>query len=254
VSEEQPLRIDDRGSVRVLTLDRPAKKNAFNLALAHALTEALATAATDEGVRVVVFTASGDTFSAGVDLSVFLQVGQGDAPDLSELMALHETLRRFPKPLVAAVQGKAVGMGVTLLPHFDIVYAAKGASFLTPFVRLGLVLEYGSSFTLPRLLGRQRANELILRGKPVDSAVAEEWGLVTRTFPSDELMEATLAAAADIAENPAGAVQSSKRLLLEGEEAGFERCVARENEVLATCYGSKENMEAVMAFMSRKRG
>jgi enoyl-CoA hydratase/carnithine racemase len=199
VPDEQPLRIEDHGAVRVLTLNRPEKKNAFSPALANALTDALVGAAEDDGVRVVVVTAAGDTFSAGVDVSVFLQMGQGEAPDVSKLTSLHETLRRFPKPLIAAVQGKAVGMGVTLLPHFDMVYAAKGATFLTPFVRLGLVLEYGSSFTLPRLLGRQRANDLILRGKPIDSAVAEEWGLVTRTFASDELLEATLEVATQIA-------------------------------------------------------
>jgi enoyl-CoA hydratase/carnithine racemase len=254
VSEEHPLRIEDEGPVRVMTLDRPTKKNAFNIPLANALTDALAAAAEDEGVRVVVVTAAGDTFSAGADMGVFLQAGQGGAPDLSKLMGLHETLRRFPKPLLAAVQGKAVGMGVTLLPHFDLVYAAKGATFLTPFVRLGLVLEYGSSFTLPRLLGRQRSNELILRGKPIDSAVAEDWGLVTRTFASDELMEATMEVANDIAGNPAGAVLASKRLLQQGEEAAFADSVLRENEVLQGCYGSEENLAAVNAFLSRKRG
>jgi enoyl-CoA hydratase/carnithine racemase len=254
VPDEQPLRIEDHGAVRVLTLNRPEKKNAFSPALANALTDALVGAAEDDGVRVVVVTAAGDTFSAGVDVSVFLQMGQGEAPDVSKLTSLHETLRRFPKPLIAAVQGKAVGMGVTLLPHFDMVYAAKGATFLTPFVRLGLVLEYGSSFTLPRLLGRQRANDLILRGKPIDSAVAEEWGLVTRTFASDELLEATLEVASQIAANPVRAVTESKRLLLAGEEAAFAESCQRENEVLAQCYGSEENLQAVQAFFARKKG
>lgn len=253
MSEEQPLRIEDRGDVRVLTLDRPEKKNAFSAAMARALSDALAAAREDDGVRVVVVASTGDAFSAGVDVSVFLQEGQGESPDLAPLTGLHETLRGFPKPLIAAVQGKAVGMGVTLLPHFDLVYAAKGATFLTPFVRLGLVLEYGSSFTLPRLIGRQRTNELVMRARPIDAHVAEEWGLVTRTFASDELMDGVLAVAAEIATCPPGAVAESKRLIRAGEEAAFQQSVDRENEALQKRYGSPENVEAVTAFLSRKK-
>lgn len=256
VSETQePLLIEDRGPVRILTLNRPEKKNAFDLAMGEALTGALAAARDDEAVKVVVVTAAGDAFSAGVDVTVFLQAGQGgDQPfDVRPIMALHETLRSFPKPLIAAVQGKAVGMGVTLLPHFDLVYASKGATFLTPFVRLGIVLEYGSSFTLPRLIGRQHTNELILRAKPIDAHIAEEWGLVTRTFASDELLDAVLEVANDIASCPQGAVRASKQLILQGEEAAFAESVQRENEALSTRYGSPENIEAVTAFLSRKK-
>ncbi|MFW6050123.1 MAG: enoyl-CoA hydratase/isomerase family protein [Myxococcota bacterium] len=254
MTEDQPVLCEDHGAIRLLTLNRPAKKNAFSPQMARLLTELLSSAAEDDAVRVVVVTGAGDTFSAGVDVSVFLRAGEGDAAGVGDLTALHETLRSFPKPLIAAVQGKAVGMGVTLLPHFDMVYAAKGATFLTPFVRLGLVLEYGSSYTLPRLIGRQRANELILRAKPVDAQVAEAWGLVTRTFASDELMAAVLEVAGEIASCPPGAVMESKRLIQQGEEAAFQESVERENEVLQKRYGSPENVEAVTAFLSRKKG
>ncbi len=155
----KPLLLEDDAGVRVLTLNRPRKKNAVNPELAEDLTGALHQAAGDEAVRVVVVRGAGDAYCAGADLSVFLAIGRGEMEGPQKVGELHRQLRAFPKPLIAAVHGQAVGMGVTLLPHYDMVYAADDASFTTPFVRLGLVLEFGSSFTLPRLIGRQRANE-----------------------------------------------------------------------------------------------
>lgn len=252
MSEHSPLEIRDHGAVRVMTLNRPQKKNAFSLELVSTWAGALAEADRDDDVKAVVVTSQGDTFSAGVDVNVFLEIGQSeDASHLQPLSQIHEDLRGFSKPLVAAVQGKAVGMGVTLLPHFDLVYASERASFLTPFVRLGLVLEYGSSFTLPRLIGRQRTAEMILRAQPVDAATATDWGLVTRVFAHEALMDQVLAIASDIAEAPPGAVADAKRLMRAGEDSSFAECIERENEVLSERYGSAENVAAVQAFFDR---
>ena len=144
-------------------------------------------------------------------------------------------------------------MGVTILPHFDLVYAADHVTFTTPFVTLGLVLEYGSAWTLSRLIGHSRAKELILRAAPLDAPTAANWGLVTRLFPADRLHEEAMAIAREIASRPTGAVRESKRLLELGRTASFDETTAAEDASLASRYGSEENMAAVMALMSRKR-
>lgn len=245
--------LEDHGPVRVLTLNRADKKNALNEPLAEALTEALASATEDATVSAVVVTGARETFCAGVDVNVFLEVARsGVVPGV--IGNIHEALRACPKPLIAGVNGIAVGMGVTLLPHFDMVYARESAKFYVPFARLGLVVEYGSSFTLPRLIGRQRANELVLRGKPLDAATAAEWGLVTRVFSDEGFRAGLLEVASDVAALPTGAVQASKALIRQGEERSLAEAMAHESEVLSGFYGSKENVDAVEAFLSHERG
>lgn len=247
---------EDRGPVRILTLNRPEKKNAFDLALTDALWICLEAASADPSVRAVIVTGAGNLFSAGADVNLFLQAGTGavDPVALSRVARLYEPLRGCQKPVIAAVQGDAVGMGVTMLPHFDLVYAAEQATFMVPFVKLGLTVEYGGSFTLPRLIGHQRAREMLLRAKPIDARTMELWGLVTRTFPRERLLEEVLAIASDIAAQPAGAVLECRRLVEKGEQsAGIAPIYEEENRVLASRYGSEENVAAVMAFLSRKR-
>jgi enoyl-CoA hydratase/carnithine racemase len=244
------LLVDDHGPVRVLTLNRPAKRNSFSVGLATDLSQGLAEANADANVRVVVVTGAGDSFSSGADMNIF---AGGEASNVSVVANLQEPILAFHKPLIAAVNGTAVGMGVTLLPYFDMVYAAHEATFTTPFVKLGLVLEYGSSFMLPRLIGRQRTNEMILRGKPIDAATAESWGLVNRTFPKAELMKETLLIAADVAANGPNALQKSKQLIIQGEESKLQEAIQAELQILASCYGSEENMAAAMAFLEKKK-
>lgn len=251
MTEHEHLEVEDRGRVRWLTLARPEKRNAITAAMAAGVAQELGRAATDEGVGAVVVRGAGAIFTGGVDVTVFTQALDPDR--LAPLSNIHEVLRGFDKPLLACVHGKAVGMGVTLLPCFDLVYAARDATFQTPFVRLGLVLEYGSSFTLPRLIGRQRTNELVLRARPIDAETMCRWGLVTRVFDADALVPTVQEIAADIADNPAGAVADSKRLIRQGEGEGFAACVERENEVLFRRYGSPETLAAVTAFLTKRR-
>ncbi len=241
---------EDQGRVRRLILNRPEKKNALSGELADALVAALEAANADPSVGAVVLASTGDMWSAGVDINVFLQIAQGKAPPAS-LVFMAKHLRAFEKPLIACIQGPTVGMGVTILPYFDMVYAAERATFTTPFVQLGLVLEYGSSFTLPRLIGRQRASELILRGKPISAATAAEWGLVTAVFSSEALDEEVLRIANDVASAPPGAVAACKRLLMDGEEATLAEAMAAENLALSSRYGSAENVQAVTAILSK---
>lgn len=245
---------EDRGAVRLLTLNRSEKRNAFDLGLTDALWSALEAASAEPAVRVIVLTASGPYFSAGADVNLFLAMGSGEGGDLTRVARLYEPIVASTKPVLAAIQGPAVGMGVTMLPHFDMVYAAEEATFAVPFMRLGLGVEYAGSFHLTRLLGLQRAKELVLRGKAIDAATATAWGLVTRTFPAEQLVPRVMEIAADIASHPAGAVRDARAVLNLGlETQRMIDTVAEENRVLATRYGSPENVEAVMAFLARKK-
>lgn len=252
MSTEKRVSARDEDGVRLLTLTRPEKKNAFDVAQATQLWDAIEAAAADDSVRVIALTAEGDYFSGGADLNVFLNVGSIDPRDLAKVGRFYEPLRACPKPTVAIVQGHCVGMGVTILPSFDLVYAADHVTFRTPFVELGLVLEYGSSHTLSRLIGPQRAKELVLRAAPLDAATAADWGLVTRLFSADALEHEAMAIAKEIAAKPPGAVAQCKALLDAGLETTFEVAARAEDDVLASRYGSKENVEAVMALMSRR--
>jgi enoyl-CoA hydratase/carnithine racemase len=240
--------IEDRGQVRLIKLNRAAKKNSFNTGLAGDLTKALHEANADENVRVVVVTNEGDIFSAGVDLKTLMS-GDGD---VSVVTTIEQAFLAVNKPLIAAVNGRAIGMGVTLLPYFDMVYASDDTTFTTPFVKLGIVLEYGSSYTLPRLIGMQRTKELILRAAPLDAATAEKWGLVTRVFPKAALLDEVMIIANEVAGNGPQSIRKCLDLLTKAQDSDLQTAIQREWEVLATCYGSEENMQAIMAFMNKK--
>jgi 2-(1,2-epoxy-1,2-dihydrophenyl)acetyl-CoA isomerase len=252
----ETIRLEDHEGVRILTLNRPEKKNAFNLRMSADLARAVRAADADDAVRVLVVTGAGADFSAGADMALF--AGNPDAVPADELFEpgrIHELFFEFGKPAIAAVNGRAIGMGVTMLPAFDMVYAGARATFTTPFVRLGLVAELGSSFTLPRLIGRQRTNELMLRAKPIDAETAAAWGLVTRVFPDGVLLDEVMRIARDIAECPPKTLGKCKALLRSGELATDRGAqLEREREVLASCYGSEENVQAAMAFLQRRRG
>ncbi|MGE0791103.1 MAG: enoyl-CoA hydratase/isomerase family protein [Sandaracinaceae bacterium] len=250
-SEMRVTTHDDAG-VRLLTLSRPAKKNAFDVLQATQLWAAIEAASADPSVKVLALSAEGDYFSGGADVGIFMNIASYTPSDLAKVARLFEPLRACKKPKIAIVQGHSVGMGVTILPHFDLVYAADHVTFTTPFVRLGLVLEYGSAHTLSRLIGAQRAKELILRAAPLDAKTAEAWGLVTRTFGSDSLMTESMRIAREIAEHPAGALVECVRLIDAGMDATFDATVALEDAALASRYGSQENVEAITKMMAAR--
>jgi 2-(1,2-epoxy-1,2-dihydrophenyl)acetyl-CoA isomerase len=247
-----PLELEDKGQVRILSLKRPEKKNSFDLSLTETLWSALEHASEDPSIHVVVVTGFGDYFSAGADVNLFLGGAEGD---ITKVARLYEPLKACKKTTIAAVNGPAIGMGVTMLPSFDMVYASDTATFMVPFMRLALGVEYGGSHHLTRLIGHQRTRELILRGKAIDAKTAYEWGLVNRVFPRASFLDEVLAIATDVAAQPPGAVLACRRVLDKGLEVGFEQAIQEENAVLATRYGSEENVAAVMAFLaSRKKG
>ncbi len=207
---EQLLRSSADG-VCELRFNRPEKRNAINFAMYAALARALEEAQADEAVQVVLLSGAGASFSAGNDLNDFLT-----GPEFTSahpVMALLRTLATFAKPLVAAVHGPTVGIGVTMLLHCDLVVAARGTLLSLPFVSLALVPEAGSSLLLPRLIGQQRAAELLLLGKALDALEARSLGLVNRVVEEGALDEEARGLARALARQPAGALRATKRLL-----------------------------------------
>jgi enoyl-CoA hydratase/carnithine racemase len=248
------LLVEDHGPVRLLTMNRPERRNAMNLALGADLRRALDDISADDAVRVAVLTGAGGNYSAGADMQVFSDMAQGKLTgDPSVLGRIDQALTAFKKPLLAAVDGLCVGMGVTTLPFFDMVYASERATFRTPFVRMGLVLEMGSSYTLPRLIGRQRASELILRAEGIDARTAEAWGLVTRVFASEALLAETLRAASELAQGTPSSVAACKRLLRLGEATDLDTALHLELEALMHSYASPEHHAAVRAFFEKRK-
>src|ERR1700736_205108 len=172
------------GSVLRVELNRPTKKNAMTSSMYVTLANVFNDASKDERVRVVLWHGAGDSFCAGNDIEDFLKnpPGPGNFPQARLMNALVD----FAKPLIAAVQGAAIGGGTTMLTHCDFVYAGESAKFQMPFVNLALVPEFGSSFSVPARVGRLRAAELIMLGEPFDAKRAAELGLVTGVVPDQK--------------------------------------------------------------------
>jgi len=200
-----------RGAVLAIGFDRPQKKNALTAAMYEAMAAALAEAHADEGVRVILFHGSDTAFTAGNDLEDFAQRPPSgeDAPVFRFIVAA----ARATKPMVAAVNGPAVGLGTTLLLHCDLVYAGDNARFAMPFTQLGLVPEFGSSYLLPLVAGYQRAAELLLLGEPFDAQRALDAGFVTRVVPAAETIATAWAAAEKLARLPRRSVELTRSLL-----------------------------------------
>jgi enoyl-CoA hydratase/carnithine racemase len=179
---------EQSGSVLRIQFNRPAKKNALTANMYSTVADLINAAARDAGIRVVLLHGAGDSFTAGNDLQDFIKNPPG--PGGSPQARLNDALINFRKPLVAAVHGAAVGSGTTMLLYCDFVYAGESARFQLPFINLGLVPEFGSSFLLPLRLGYIRAAELVLLGQPFDAAQAAALGLVTRVVPDQTLLAA----------------------------------------------------------------
>jgi enoyl-CoA hydratase/carnithine racemase len=235
------------GAVAELRFNRPSKKNAITGAMYGALTAALSDAAADEGTRAVLISGEGDTFTAGNDIADFLAAsGQEELPAVRFIHAI----ATFPKPLVAAVGGPAIGVGTTLLLHCDLVYAAPEARFAVPFVDLGLVPEAGSSMLLPMALGAHRANAMLLLGEAMDAEAAAAAGFVT--LASAEALHAqALDAAMRLAAKPPAALVASRALIRCGTEAARAH-MRLEEAAFATALAGVEAQKAFKAFLNRR--
>jgi len=234
-----------------LRLDRPEKRNAITLRMYQALASHLHAALADQAVRAVLLSGAGASFSAGNDLNDFLT-----GPEFTSAhpaMDVLRTLATFDKPLVAAVHGPTIGIGVTMLLHCDLVVAAQGTQLLMPFVALGLVPEAGISLLLPRLVGPQRAAELLLLGQPLDAAEAQRLGLVNRVVEADKLLEEARSLAQRLAQQPQDALRATKRLL-RGDAAEVLARIEAEAQVFGAQLKSEEFRAQVRAVLARGRG
>jgi enoyl-CoA hydratase/carnithine racemase len=239
------------GSILRVTLNRPAKKNAMTSSMYTAMAEIFENAAKDDGIRVVVWNAVGDAFCAGNDLEDFLKnpPGAGESPQAR----LGSALVNFDKPLIAAVQGPAIGGGTTLLAHCDFVYASETAKFQLPFVNLGLVPEFGSSWSLSVRAGHLRAAELIMLGLPFDAKHAAEIGLVTRVVPYDALLVTATEIAKELGAKPPVGLQACKRLMKRFTRERIGEAMKAENEEFAARVRSPEAKEALTSFLNKRR-
>jgi enoyl-CoA hydratase/carnithine racemase len=238
-------------SILRVQFNRPAKKNAMTKAMYTGLADLLNEADKDDSVNVVLLSGAGDSFCAGNDLDDFMKnpPGPGDSPQARLINALI----RFSKPLVAAVNGVAIGGGTTILTHFDFVYAAENARFQLPFINLALVPEFGSSLLLPRQIGYLQAAELILLGGAFNAARASELGLVTSVVPEADLLAKATETAQTLAQKPPVAIRASKELMKCPIRAHLEEAVDREMEEFAVRVRSPETKEAITAFFQKRR-
>jgi enoyl-CoA hydratase/carnithine racemase len=208
-------------------------------------------AAKDDGIRVVLWHGAGDSFCAGNDIGDFIKhpPGPGESPQARLMKALID----FDKPIVAAVQGAAIGGGTTMLTHCDFVFAGENAKFQMPFVNLALVPEFGSSCTIPARAGYLRAAELILTGQSFDAREAAELGVVTRVVPNQELLATATDTAQKLAQKPPAALRACKRLLRQSTREQLEQAVRLENEEFSERVRSAEAKEAFTAFLEKRR-
>lgn len=200
----------DQG-VLILSLNRPDKKNALNKLMYQQLVQQLQQATQNDEVKVLLLQGSAECFSSGNDLADFLQSG-GLNETHPTVMFLYE-MAKFPKPVVAAVAGLAIGIGTTVLLHCDLVYSTADCRFQLPFTQLGLCPEAGSSLLLPLLIGHQRASSMLLLSEAIDGNEAYRLGLVNQLVDKENLLEFVLNKAKKLSALPADAVQSSKKLM-----------------------------------------
>jgi enoyl-CoA hydratase/carnithine racemase len=205
-------------------------------------------AAGDFGIRAVIITSESQHFTAGNDISDFMD--NPPTSESSEVSQFLESLLNFPKPLIAAVNGNAIGVGTTMLLHCDVVVASPTAKFSMPFASLGLVPEAGSSFLFPQLVGYQRAARIFMTGESFDAPMAVEMGLVT-SIENDPLSEA-MKIAQQIADQPPQAIINTKALLKARSHDAVAAVMKAEFEIFAMALQSDEAMEAFMKFMSKK--
>jgi enoyl-CoA hydratase/carnithine racemase len=236
------------GAVLVLKLNRAEKKNALTQEMYQTLATKINEAAGDFGIRCIVISSEGDSFTAGNDINDFANNPQMDegSPVFNFLFAIHN----FPKPLIAAVHGRAVGIGTTMLMHCDIVTANPNSVFSMPFVSLGLVAEGGSSYLFPRLVGHAKASEILLTGRSFTSDEALQMGLINEI--SEDHFAAAMEFANTLAEQPPTAVINTKALLKSGSHEALNQVMRAEGELFRMAMDSDEAQQAFMIFLMKK--
>jgi enoyl-CoA hydratase/carnithine racemase len=241
------IKVSKSNGILTLIMDRADKKNALTDEMYGVLADEIEAAGTDAAIRVVVIRGEGDIFTAGNDIAEFAASKPGSLQNVGRFI---KAIAEIEKPLIAAVQGRAVGVGTTMLLHCDYVILADDAKLSTPFVNLGLVPEAASSMLLPARIGHLRAFSMLALGEVVAARDALAWGLATAVVPGAELVAAIEAVAVRIAKQPLGAVKATKRLMR--DTATITAQMGVEGKEFSARLQSPEAQEAFMAFAQRR--
>ena len=237
------------GSVLEIVFNRPEKKNALTQAMYAAVVDAFHRADEDHSVRVVLLSGTGDAFTSGNDIKDFQSRATNEGTQASPFL---DALSSLAKPLIAAVNGAAIGVGTTMLAHADLIIAAQSARFVMPFTSLGLVPEAASSLLFPRLIGHQRASALLLLGDPISAETAHDWGFVNQVVADEQLMPVARGLAVRLAALPPEAVRQTKNLIKYGKSDVPGR-IAEELELFRNRLRSPEAAEAFQAFLEKRK-
>ena len=248
MSDHLSISISD--SILRIALNRPEKKNALTLEMYEGMTDALNNAANNTSVRVAILHGSGGSFTAGNDLFDFLNDPPKD--DTSPVFRFLRAVSTFPKPLIAAVEGHAIGIGTTVLLHCDLAYAAPSARFQLPFVNLGLVPEAASSLLLPKTVGTKRAAELLFFGDPFSAEDAHAAGLVNAVITEGTVVDHALERARELALKPPSSLSLTKALLKAADTEAVVRTMQAEGAHFIEALTGPEAQEALAAFIEKR--
>lgn len=245
------ITLSQDGAVLSIGMNRPDRKNALTAAMYQGLADALRAAEAESGVRAVVIHGVQGTFTAGNDLQDFLtNPPRGTSAPVFQFLGALVTAQ---KPLIAAVEGPAVGVGTTMLLHCDFVYAAENARFALPFVNLGICPEAASSFLLPLVAGYQRAAKLLMLGEPFSAHDAYDAGIVTEIVTSGTAATMAMATARKLADRPASAIRTTKRLLKKQYQAQINAALLEEADLFGKMLAEPAAREAMSAFLEKRK-
>ena len=246
------IKVELSGSgVLTVTIARPDKKNALTNDMYGALADAIARASDDDEIRVLLIQADGDTFTAGNDVSEFAAQATGNGPKERNVVRFLRGLANATKPIIAAVQGKAVGVGTTMLLHCDYVLLSEEAQLITPFVNLALVPEAASSYLLPLRIGHVKAFEMFALGEAVPANAAVAWGIANKAVSNAELRAEARRVARKIAAKPIGSLTAMKRLMRDAEKLVAQ--MDCESAIFVERLASAEAKEAFAAFAQKRQ-
>jgi enoyl-CoA hydratase/carnithine racemase len=253
----QQISVENRGAVALLTLQRPDRLNAWTPRMSEELTRAIELANADPAIGAIVLTGAGRGFCAGADVRDAFQQREDPPSDprgeSTRVQGAWVHLARASKPLIAAVNGVAVGVGLTMILPFDLIVASERARFGMFFVKMGLVPELASTYYLVQRVGFALASEMCLSGRLVEAGEAAAHGLANRVVPAEKLLDDALVEAAAIAANPDRQLRMIKELLTRnGSDPDLDAVMKREFELLDACYTSPEHSEAVAAFTEKR--
>jgi 2-(1,2-epoxy-1,2-dihydrophenyl)acetyl-CoA isomerase len=253
----QSILCDQNEGVLKITLNRPDKLNALTDTMLQELRDAFATAAGDKAVRCVLLTGAGKGFCPGQDLGNVQEMSRGGKPHYGEHIRTNYNplilaMTRLPKPVIAAINGVAAGAGMSLAMACDVRIASDKASFLQAFINIGLVPDSGSTWFLPRLIGRQRALDLMLSGRKLSAAEALDWGLVNQVVAAEQLMDEAMKLAARYAGAPTFAIGHLKRNLDFSHVRSLEETLELEAKAQEDCGASADHEEGIRAFLEKR--